>query len=132
MKYVLDTNTLIYFFRGQGEVAKHLWQHSPQDIGIPAIVLFELNVGIAKSTAPEKRRQQLKSLIDVITILPFGKAEADHGAKIRAELEQKGTPIGPYDILIAATAITNRAVLVTHNIDEFSRIPQLQIEDWFI
>ena len=131
MKYVLDTNTLIYFFRGQGKVADNLWQHTPQEIYIPAIVLFELNVGIAKSTSPEKRRRQLQSLIEVVSILPFGQPEAQKAAEIRAELENKGTPIGPYDILIGATAIANQAVLVTHNTDEFSRILQLKIEDWY-
>ena len=131
MRYVLDTNTLIYFFRGQGNIAQHLWQHSPQDIGLPAIVLFELNVGIAKSTAPKKRMQQLQSLIEVVSILPFGKNEAASAAEIRVALEKRGTPIGPYDILIAATAAANQAILVTHNTKEFSRIPQLQIEDWY-
>ena len=125
MKYVLDTNTLIYFFRGSGSVAKHLWEHSPQEISIPAIVLYELNVGIAKSTAPKKRQQQLQKLTEVVSVIPFTKKEAARAAEIRVDLENAGTPIGPYDILIAATAMENQSVLVTHNTAEFSRIFQL-------
>ena len=92
---------------------------------------FELKVGIAKSTSPEKRIEQLRSLLEVITVLPFGKAEAQSAANIRAALEKDGTPIGPYDVLIAATAVANQSILVTRNISEFSRVPQLQIENWF-
>ena len=107
MSYLLDINTLIYFFRGQGNVAQALWQHSPQDIFLSAIVLFELEVGIAKSTVPEKRQAQLAELTTLLTILPFGRAEAKTAAFIRVTLEQQGTPIGSHDVLIAATAIAS-------------------------
>ena len=129
--WVLDTNTLIYFFKGMGRVSEVLLSHSPGDIAIPAIVLYELEVGIAKSTAPRKRRQQLKTLIDVTQLLPFGSAEAEAAALIRASLEKNGQPIGPYDVLIAATALTQKATLVTRNIREFERIKHLNLEDWF-
>lgn len=129
--YVLDTNTLIYFFKSVGHVAKHLLAVPPRDIGLPAIVLFELQVGIAKSVSPEKRKIQLKQLTDVVNVLPFGFDEARHAAEIRADLEARGRPIGPYDILIAATARSTKGVLVTHNTKEFNRIEGLQIVDWF-
>jgi len=129
--YILDTNTLIYFFKGVGHVAEHLLAVPPKDIGLPAIVVFELNVGIAKSTSPKKRRKQLKQLTDVVNVLPFGFDEARHAAEIRAGLEAQGRPIGPYDILIAATARSKKGILVTHNIKEFNRIRDLQIVDWF-
>ena len=131
MSFLLDTNTLIYFFRGQGNVAARLWQHPPQQIALPSVVLFELKVGIAKSTSPEKRTEQLKTLTDVVSILPFGSKEAEWAARIRVDLEKRGEPIGSYDLLIAATAVSNHATLVTHNTKEFSRISQLQLEDWF-
>jgi tRNA(fMet)-specific endonuclease VapC len=129
--YVLDTNTLIYFFRGQGNVAQNLWQQQPQKIGLSAIVLFELKVGIAKSTSPQKRQQQLQTILDTVQFLPFGLAEVDQAANIRVALEKEGLSIGTNDILIAATALANQAILVTHNTKEFGRIPQLQIEDWY-
>jgi len=129
--WVLDTNTLICFFKGMGRVPEVLLSHSPGDIAIPAIVLYELEVGIAKSTAPRKRRQQLKALTDAIQVLPFGLAEAEAAAHIRASLEKHGQPIGPYDVLIAATALAQKATLVTRNTREFGRIKHLSLADWF-
>jgi tRNA(fMet)-specific endonuclease VapC len=129
--YILDTNTLIYFFKGIGRVGERLLNTSPKDISLPTIVLYEISVGIEKSASPEKRKLQLEQFIDVVSILPFGKEEASCAASIRAELESRGTPIGPYDVLIAGTALSRNGILVTHNTKEFSRINGLQIEDWY-
>lgn len=131
MVYLLDTNTLIYFFKGMGDVADILLSQAPKDIFIPSIALYELEVGIAKSTKPQKRRKQLESLISRINISSFGEQEAKAAAMIRADLESKGTPIGPYDTLIAGTALSNNATLVTHNTKEFRRVKGLNIEDWY-
>jgi len=129
--YVLDTNILIYFFKGLGNVSQNLLVQSPSDIGIPAIVYYELEVGIKKSKSPEKRIKQLKDLISIINVLHFGKTEAQASAQIRAQLEKEGAPIGPYDILIAGTALANQATLVTHNWEEFKRIKNLKVIDWY-
>ena len=129
--YVLDTNTLIYYFKGMGQVSEHLLKHPPRDIAIPSIVLYELEVGVAKSTASEKRRQQLEMLTEFVTVLPFGSREAKSAAMIRASLEVAGTPIGPMDTLIAGTSFAHQGTLVTHNTKEFSRINGLQVVDWY-
>lgn len=129
--YVLDTNTLIYFFKDMGRVAHQLVNTPPKDIGIPAIVLFELEVGIAKSQSPAKRTSQLESLVALVNILPFGPDEAKSAAGVRVQLEQKGSPIGPFDTLIAGTALAHQAVLVTHNTNEFGRVSGLILEDWY-
>jgi tRNA(fMet)-specific endonuclease VapC len=129
--YLLDTNTLIYFFKNMGNVAHRLLSESPKNVAIPAVVLFELEFGIAKSSAPQKRRKQLEGLLSTLTTLPFGVSEAHAAARIRAQLESKGSLIGPYDMLIAGTAVVNRATLVTHNTKEFGRIDHLQVEDWY-
>lgn len=129
--YILDTNTLIYYFKGMGKVAQRLLACPPQDIGVPTVVLFELSVGILKSTSPKKRTQQLGQLSQVVNILPFGSKEANGAAIIRTDLESKGCRIGPYDGFIAATALSHHGTLVTHNVKEFSRIDDLQIEDWY-
>lgn len=129
--WVLDTNTLIYFFKGEGQIADALFQHAPQDIGIPAIVLYELQVGIAKSSSPQKRIEQLTELTSVIRVLPFHQQEAQVAAGIRARLEQQGTPIGPYDVLIAGTALAHGATLVSRNVREFRRIKGLRVESWY-
>jgi len=129
--YILDTNTLIYFFKGMGNVSNRLLQTPPRSIGIPTIVLFELEVGIAKSSSPKKRRLQLENLTATINVLPFGPEELKSAAAIRVDLENRGKPIGPYDVLIAGTALANKGVLVTHNTSEFERIEGLHLEDWY-
>jgi tRNA(fMet)-specific endonuclease VapC len=129
--WVLDTNTLIYFFKGEGKVAERLLGKRPADIGIPTIVLYELEVGIAKSSSPEKRTEQLAELTSVVQVLSFQQQEARVAADIRAVLEKQGTPIGPYDTLIAGTALAHGAVLVSRNTREFARIGNLKVEDWY-
>ncbi|MDQ7001978.1 MAG: type II toxin-antitoxin system VapC family toxin [Ghiorsea sp.] len=129
--YVLDTNTLIYYFKGMGNVADKLLQTAPRDIAIPAVVLYELEVGLAKSNNSKKRQEQLDDFIALITVLPMGIEEAKAAANIRAALEVKGTPIGAIDTLIAGIALANQGVLVTHNTKEFSRVQGLMFEDWF-
>lgn len=129
--YILDTNTLIYFFKGLGGVAGTLFSTEPANIGIPAIVIYEIQTGIAKSTSPRKRKQQLKSLTEAVAILPFSIEEAKASATIRSRLEQNGTPIGHYDVLIAGTAMAHKGILVTHNLTEFKRVKGLKTEDWF-
>jgi tRNA(fMet)-specific endonuclease VapC len=129
--YVLDTNTLIYYFKGQGQVAENFANVSAQEISIPTIVFFELQVGIAKSTSPAKRTQQLQELMSRVNLVLFEREAALAAAKIRAELEQQGTPIGQMDVLIAGTAIALQSTLVTHNIKEFSRVSGLKIVDWY-
>ena len=128
--YVLDTNTLIYFFKGLGGVSKRVLAVPPKQISIPSIVLYELEVGIARSTSPKKRRKQLEDFTSLVKVLPFGTEEARSAASIRVDLEKKGRPIGPYDILIAAVALTSQFILVTRNTAEFSRIKGLRLENW--
>lgn len=129
--YLLDTNTVIYFFKGLGQVANQLLSHPHHQIAIPAVVLYELETGIAKSTQPEKRRAQLDTLLLTIKILPFSRVEAKATANLRATLERAGQPLGPIDFLIAGTALAHQAILVTHNTREFSRAPGLLWEDWY-
>ncbi len=128
--YLLDTNTLIYFFKGMGRVAEVLLSKSPKDIAISSISLYELEVGVAKSINPQKRQKQLESLTSRIAVIPFASREAEVTAKIRAELENQGAPIGPLDTLIAGIALSSNAILVTNNTREFSRVEGLTIEDW--
>ncbi|MEG4285938.1 type II toxin-antitoxin system VapC family toxin [Microcoleus sp. A006_D1] len=129
--YVLDTNTLIYYFKGQGQVAQNIANVLPQEIVVSAIVVFELQVGIAKSNSPAKRTQQLQQLLSRVNVIAFDRDAAVAAATIRAQLEQQGTPIGPIDVLIAGTAVALQATLVTHNVKEFSRVSGLAIADWY-
>ncbi len=129
--YVLDTNSVIYFFKGLGRVAERLLRVPPNELALPAVVLYEIEVGLAKSSSPDRRRAQLAELTAVISVLPFAEAEARATARIRADLERMGRPIGPLDTLIAGTALRYGATLVTHNVREFGRIESLSLEDWY-
>ncbi len=129
--YVLDTNTLIYFFKGMGNVNQRLLSVSPKDIGIPSVVVYELEYGIAKSTSPKKRQKQLEEFISLVNVLPFNELAAKSSADIRVKLEKQGTPIGPYDTLIAGTALAVNGILVTNNTKEFERVKHLKLENWY-
>jgi tRNA(fMet)-specific endonuclease VapC len=100
-------------------------------IGIPTIVLFELRYGIIKSTRPKENAAILTAFLSLdLTLWPFEAEDAEEAGKIRADLERAGTPIGPYDLLIAAQARRRGALLVTANTGEFARVLGLRIEDW--
>ncbi len=129
--YALDTNSVIYFFKGMGRVAERLLAAPPQAVAVPAIVFYELEVGAQRSPYSARRRAQLAELGRHVNILPFGEKEARAAAEIRASLDEIGQGIGPLDTLIAGTAVARGATLVTHNIWEFGRVRGLFVEDWF-
>lgn len=129
--FVLDTNTLIYFFKGEGRVAEHLWSTPPHEIAVPAVVLYELHAGIAKSTHPQKRLMQLRQFLGCTRVLPFGQGEAECAARVRADLELRGEGIGPMDTLIAGTALAHQGTLITRNLREFERIVNLPVQSWY-
>ncbi len=114
-----------------GNVPSKLLAIPPKKIAIPAIVIYELEYGIARSNSPKKRQAQLKEFCSLVNLLPFGNKEARSAASIRVNLEKNGTPIGPYDILIAGTALEYGGILVTNNLKEFSRISKLKTENWY-
>ena len=129
--FALDTNTLIYFFKGLGRVKERLLAVPPADVAIPSVVLYELEVGIAQSDQPSKRRTQLDTLLTVVAILPFDSAAAKRAADVSGVLRRIGAAIGPIDNLIAGTALAHRATLVTHNAREFRRVRGLDLADWY-
>ncbi len=128
--HALDTNTLSYYFRKEGRVAERFLALPPQALALPAPVVYEVNFGLRKAG----RREQLVGfgrLVELILVLDFDTQAADHAARIRVQLEANGTPIGPLDLLIAATARRHGCTLVTHNTREFSRVPDLLLADWY-
>jgi tRNA(fMet)-specific endonuclease VapC len=129
--YVLDTNTVSYFFRGGGRVAEHLLATPPREIAIPAIVTYELRYGVARVPKSKRLAEQLETLLEWVTILPFDDDVSQVAARIRVQLERAGRPIGPLDTLIAATAVAVSATLITRNTSEFGRVRDLRIENWF-
>jgi len=128
--FALDTNTVIYLFKGRGRVRSRVELLPPRLLAIPILVLYELEVGAAKSESPDRRKADLEQLLSVVRVLPFEAGEAKTAAAIRARLESLGNQIGPIDTLVAGIALHHGAVLVTNNVDEFSRVEGLSIENW--
>ncbi|MGV9141662.1 MAG: type II toxin-antitoxin system tRNA(fMet)-specific endonuclease VapC [Promethearchaeota archaeon] len=131
MEYLLDTNICIYIIKKRpGKVLDKFNTLSLGDVAISSITLAELHYGIMKSSNPKKNQEALDKFLTPLEILDFDYfATIDYG-KIRADLEKKGTPIGPLDTLIAAHAKSQKLTLVTNNEKEFKRIPDLKIENW--
>lgn len=129
--FALDTNAVIHFFKGAGRVADRLLATPKSELALPAVVVYEIEVGLASSPLGSKRQGQFAELCANLQILPFGADEARAAAQVRSELESVGTPIGPMDTLIAGTARFPQATLVTHNTSEFGRVTGLVVEDWY-
>jgi tRNA(fMet)-specific endonuclease VapC len=130
----LDTNVVIAAINGRiPSVRQRLGEELIRgaDLGLPAVALFELRYGYAKSSRRAEAEAILATLLGQgIAILPFGEEDAAHSGAIRAELERDGNPIGAYDILIAGQARSRGATLATANAREFARVSGLPIIDW--
>ena len=131
MRYMLDTNICIYVIKHKpAEVIHNLRRHNPSEICISSITYAELVTGVEKSNAVEKNRLALAILLANIQIMNFDASAAECYGEIRADLEKKGTPIGPMDMLIAGHAKSLGYTLVTNNTGEFIRVKGLEIENW--
>ena len=131
MRYMLDTNICIYVIKHKPvTVFQKLQNINPEDVCISSVTYAELVHGVEKSAAVEKNRLALSMLLSNMEILDFDVDAADCYGKIRAALEKKGTPIGPFDMMIAAHAQSLGYTVVTNNVKEFSRVSALQIENW--
>lgn len=133
MKYLLDTNTCIrYLNRRSIAVVNRLHNTPESEIAVCSVVKAELYFGAMKSQKPEQTIQSQRVFVTRFISLAFDDAAAEFYGQIRADLAQKGTLIGGNDLMIAAIALANRLILITHNTAEFGRVTGLQIEDWEI
>lgn len=132
MKYLLDTNICIYIINEKpGKVLEKFERYPVHEFGISSITHAELQYGIAKSRHKNKNQKALDQFLLPLTILPFhGKRLVEHYGEIRVYLESKGMRIRPLDTLIAAHALGLDLTIITNNITEFSRIPNLKCENW--
>jgi tRNA(fMet)-specific endonuclease VapC len=129
--YLLDTNAcIVYLNRPLSNVRQRLKTIPPNDIAVCSIVKAELSYGAMRSHNPSKTLAGQEKFIRLFVSLPFDDVAANIFGRIRAELAAVGTPIGPYDLQIAAIAMANNLILVTHNGKEFSRVNGLNFEDW--
>lgn len=131
MRFLLDTDMCIYLIKRKSEQAlARLQSLRISDVGVSSITLSELEYGVAKSSKPEQNKMALLEFIAPLEIAAYDDEAAAEYGRVRAYLEAQGTPIGPLDTLIAAHALALRCVLVTNNQREFSRVPELLIENW--
>ena len=129
--YLLDTNVWATYLRGKNRKVMSRMAAEPIDrIVICSIVLAELYYGVRLSAKPAKNRIAVETLVAPYTCLPFAEAAADRFSALRVHLRSLGTPIGPYDMQIAAIALASGCTVVTHNTSEFGRVPGLPVEDW--
>lgn len=131
MKYLLDTCVISDFVKGHPKVAATLLAHTPDELAVSTISLMEVEYGLQLDASRERSlRPKLATFYTTVHLLPFTREDASAAAKIRVALRRRGLPIGPYDILLAGTAIQNRLIFVTSNIGEFDRVPGLKLENW--
>jgi tRNA(fMet)-specific endonuclease VapC len=129
--YLLDSNICIYIINGRPKkVVQKIKEYNPPEIKLSSISIAELEYGVSKSESREKNRQALIHFASAFDIVNFNDDDAEIYGLIRADLEKKGQIIGPYDMQIAAQAISRNMILVTNNVKEFSRVRNLKIENW--
>jgi len=130
IKYMLDTNICIFTIKNRPQVVREAFNRHHDQLCISAVTLMELIYGAEKSAAPEKNLAVVEGFAARLEVLPFDNEAAAHTGMIRSELAKAGTPIGPYDQMIAGHARSRGLIVVTNNLREFARAPGLRVEDW--
>lgn len=129
--WLLDTNICLYVIKQKPRAVLDRFRGVDiASIAISSVTLAELEYGVAKSSRPEQNREALAALIAPLTVEPFDDGAAAQYGHLRAELERRGRPIGSLDMLIAAHALSLGRTLVTNDEREFSRVPDLSVENW--
>ncbi len=129
--YLLDSNICIFLIRNKTLLLRErIKMYSPSLLHLSVITVAELEYGAAKSKNPVKEHQAVLDFVSPFKIIDFKPNDAENFGLIRAYLEKKGTPIGSYDMEIAAQAMTNNLIVVTNNVGEFERVPWIKVEDW--
>jgi tRNA(fMet)-specific endonuclease VapC len=131
MRYLLDTNVCAMYLNGRSASVRDRILSTPSDeMAVCSVVKTELFYSAMRSNNPTRTLERQQNFLGRFVSLPFGDDAALIGGQVRARLASSGTPIGSYDLLIAAIALANDLALVTHNTREFERVDGLQIEDW--
>ena len=129
--YLLDTNIISYWMRGDKRVINRIKKHAPADLSLSTITLAEILYGIEKSPMKKKeRRLKIKQISSLLSLYSFDEVAVGKYAIIRTQLEREGMLISERDTQIASIAIANKLTVVTHNVKEFGRIGTLKVEDW--
>ena len=129
--YLLDSNIVSYWMRGDEKLINKIKSHEPSDLSICTITLAEIFYGIEKSpTKKKERRTKIERISSRLEIYPFNELAARKYSIIRTQLEKDGIVINERDLQIASIAVANKLIVVTHNVKEFKRIKNLEVEDW--
>ena len=129
--YVLDTNAVIALLAGKStRLSQALLAQAPGAVGLPSVVAHELYFGAFRSRRVAHNLETLRLLTRDLPVLDFDDLDARVSGEVRAALAAQGTPIGPYDVLIAGQAKARKLTLVTNNVSEFARVAGLSVEDW--
>lgn len=131
MTFLLDTCTISDFIKGEEGVVSKMLSLPPFEIAVSAVSRMEVEYGLMLNEERTKKlRPKIEAFFEAVTLLPFTAEDASTAAAIRAELKNSGIPIGPYDILLAGTALRRELIFVTSNVKEFQRVKGLKIENW--
>lgn len=131
MKYLLDTNVCVDYLSGRHPaVVNRIHRSLPADLGLSSVVVAELRYGGDRSARPKANHARVDVLVSEIPPLDFDLDAAAAYGRVRARLEEAGTPIGPNDMLIAAQALSRELILVTDNLGEFGRVKGLKVQNW--
>lgn len=130
IKYLLDTNILIYTIKNRPEEVRKTFNLHAGQMAVSTITVGELIFGAERSEKPEQNLADIEGLIARLEVLNFDSDAATHFGQIRAELYSEGKPIGPYDMMIAGHARSKGLILITNNLKEFKRVDGLRIDNW--
>ncbi len=131
LMYLLDTNIISYWMRGDRAIIRRIQSHLPLELAFSTITLAEILYGIEKSSVKkEERWNKITKIASLLKIFPFDEIAAQKYAVIRSQLEKEGRVIGERDTQITAIALANNLIVVTHNVKEFDRVTNLELEDW--
>jgi tRNA(fMet)-specific endonuclease VapC len=130
LKFMLDTNICIFTLKNKPQEVREAFNRHHGQLCISTITLMELIYGAEKSASPERNLSVIEGLSARLEVLNYDSHAAAHSGQLRAELARAGTPVGPYDQMIAGHARSLGLVLVSNNLREFQRVPGLRVEDW--
>ena len=129
-KYLLDTDICSYTIKNRPAQVRDAFVRHQDQLCVSTITVMELIFGAEKSAVPEKNLAVVESFLARLAVMDYDHRAAEHSGQLRAELQKRGKPIGPYDQMIAGHARSLGLVLVTNNVREFERVPGIRIENW--
>ena len=130
LRYLLDTNICIFTIKNKPPHLRSLFNAHAAQMCVSQVTVMELYYGAYRSQQVERNLSVIEGFIARLPVTPYDSQAADHTAQIRAELASRGTPIGPYDAMIAGNARSQGLIVVTNNTREFNRVEGLRVEDW--